>query len=162
MKCYTVTANGVSEGIDLASEPYPHVAVGDPAAPHHFRRVEVDEGLAGNGKVMNCSVVLDVKEEDPRRASYKLVEATGEDDDQALVKIEPRATDAGRSFYELPANTFSLAVGWFSGSQGNKVNSPVELVVLKKDTEIPIFQTEDMWKDPEPVLTVRFDGNRLS
>ena len=48
MKCYTVTKDGVVSGIQFLHEPYPHVAVGDPAlSSADCRRVEVDAALAG-------------------------------------------------------------------------------------------------------------------
>ena len=51
MKCYTVTKDGVVPGIQFLREPYPHVAVGDPAlSSADCRRVEVDAALAGGAE----------------------------------------------------------------------------------------------------------------
>jgi len=47
MKCYSVTKDGVVPGIQFRREPYPHVAVGDPAlASADYRRVEIDTAPA--------------------------------------------------------------------------------------------------------------------
>src|SRR3970040_660122 len=64
MKCYTVTKDGVVPGIRFLREPYPHVAVGDPAlSSADCRRVEVDAALAGGAEsvIKNCSHPLDSK-----------------------------------------------------------------------------------------------------
>ncbi|MBI3574672.1 MAG: hypothetical protein HY083_03315 [Gammaproteobacteria bacterium] len=165
MKCYTTTDKGVMPGIDLVSgPPYPHVCVGDPNVLYDHRRVEADEALAGNannGKIMNCSMALDMNEEDHRRASYKLVPPNGSDDDQTLVKFEARVNSA-RTWYEFPRDTFSLAKGWISKTpRGPSVSAPVELFVLKKDNKAQVYKIEDIAKAPVLVFNVRYDGNEL-
>lgn len=162
MKCFTVTEKGVAAGIAWVKDPYPHVGVGDPKVQYDYRRVEVDSALAesaANGTLRDCSITLDMKEEDHRRASYKLIPPTGKDEDQALVKLEAHCTTNGRTWYELPRHTFTLAKGWFANA-GPKVNTPVELIVLNKDGEVRIGKTEESGKS-QIVMTVYFDGNEL-
>lgn len=164
MKCFTVTEKGVTPGIAFAiGDPYPHVQIGDPHVEYDFRRVEVDAALAAgaaNGVLPACSIVLDMKEGDRRRVSYKLVAPNGKDEDQALVKLEAHCTAVGRTFYELPRYTMTVAKGWFSKASGPSVNTPVELIVLNKGGEVKIYKSEDLGK-PELVFTVSFDGKEL-
>ncbi|MBI3778847.1 MAG: hypothetical protein HY274_08045 [Gammaproteobacteria bacterium] len=166
MKCFTVTENGVVPGIKFLREPYPHIPVGDPKlSSNDYRRVEVDASLAsgGDATVMKCSYVLDMQTGDKRRASYKLVPATGEDDDQALVKLEAHCAPPGqRSFYDLPLYTFALANGWYlANGTGPQARTPVNLVVLNKGDEVKINRAIDVWKQSEHVFSVAFDGREL-
>lgn len=167
MKCYTVTKNGVVPGIQFLREPYPHVAVGDPAlSSADCRRVEVDATLADNATdniIKTCSHIIDMKASENRRSSYKLVAATGDDDDRILIKIEARCAAPGqRTFYDLPLTTLALANGWYlAGGKGPQAETPVNLVVLKKGDEVKIHRTVDMHKPAEFVFSVRFDGSEL-
>lgn len=166
MKCYTVTKDGVVPGIQFLREPYPHVAVGDPAlSSADCRRVEVDAALAGgttDGVIKTCSYTLDPKNSGNRRSSYKLV-AAGGDDDKILVKLEARCAAPGqRTFYDLPLNTLALANGWFlTGGKGPQADTPVNLVVLKKGDEVKILRTTDTRRPSEFVFSVSFDGAEL-
>ncbi len=162
MKCFTVTEKGTAAGITWVKEPYPHVGVGDPKVEYDYRRVEVDGALAenvANGTLYDCSISLDIKETDPRRASYKLIVPNGKDEDRALVKLEAHCATNGRTWYELPRHTFTIAKGWYANA-GPKVNTPVELIVLNKGEEVRIFRTEGENK-PERVMTVYFDGRAM-
>lgn len=164
MKCFTVTERGVTPGIAfVARDPYPHVEIGDPQVEYDFRRVEVDAALAegaANGVIPACSVTLDMKEGDRRRVSYKLVAPNGKDEDQALVKLEAHCTASGRTFYEMPRYTLTVAKGWFSKAGGPSVNTPVELIVLNKGGEVRIYKEEDLGR-PDLVYIISFDGNEL-
>ncbi len=161
MKCYTVTEKGVTPGIELGGKtPYPHVIVGDPDIQYDHRRVEVDGALApgAGGKILNCSVVLDMKSGELRRVSYKLVPPDGSDDDKVLALFAVRVADA-RAWYDFPRDTFMLAKGWISKSpRGPSVAAPVELVVLKKDESAKVYKVESLAKSPALILTVSFDG----
>jgi hypothetical protein len=162
MKCYTVTEKGVTPGISISSDPYPHVGIGDPNAEPDFRRVEIDETLAGNVSndyVSACSIQLEHKEEDKRRSAYKLINTTGKDDDQALVKFE--VSQKGRTSYEFPRNTFTLAKGWHSKDGGPRVTTPVELVALRKGNNVRVFVTTDSKKESDLLFTISFDGNEV-
>jgi hypothetical protein len=167
MKCYTVTKDGVVPGIQFLHEPYPHVAVGDPAlSSADCRRVEVDAALAGgatDGVVKACSYTLDSKNSENRRSSYKLVVPAGNDDDLALVKLEACCAAPGcRAFYDLPLYTLALANGWcLAGGTGPQVSTPVNLVVLKKGNEVKIYRTVDIRLPAEFVFSVSFDGFEL-
>jgi hypothetical protein len=167
MKCYTVTKDGVVPGIQFLREPYPHVAVGDPAlSSADCRRVEVDAALAGgatDGVVKACSYTLDSKNSENRRSSYKLVAPAGNDDDLALVKLEACCAAPGcRAFYDLPLYTLALANGWcLAGGKGPQVSTPVNLVVLKKGNEVKIYRTVDIRLPAELVFSVHFDGSEL-
>ena len=166
MKCYTVTKDGVVPGIQFLREPYPHVAVGDPSSSSaDCRRVEVDAALAGGAEsvVKTCSYMLDPKNSGNRRSSYKLVAATGDDGDRILVKFEARCAAPGqRTFYDLSLNTLALANGWFlAGGKGPQVDTPVNLVVLKKGDEVKIHRSVDIRKPAEFVFDVSFDGSDL-
>lgn len=167
MKCFTVTENGVVHGIKFLREPYPHVAVGDPKlSSADYRRVEIDASLAAraaNDIITTCSHTFDMKSGSNRRATYKLVASTGNDDSQALVKFEAHCASPGnRTFYDFPLYTLALANGWFlAGGKGPQVSTPVNLVVLKKDDEVIIHRTVDVWKKPEFVFIVHFDGAEL-
>lgn len=165
MKCYTVTKDGVVPGIQFLREPYPHVAVGDPAlSSADCRRVEVDAALAGGESVIKtCSYTLDSKNSGNRRSSYKLVAAAGNDDDQALVKLEACCAAPGcRTFYDLPLNTLALANGWcLADGKGPQVSTPVNLVVLKKGDEVKIYRTVDIRLPAELVFSVSFNGSEL-
>ena len=44
---------------------------------------------------------------------------------------------------------------------GPQVSTPVNLVVLKKGDEAEIKRTTDVWKKPEHVFSVAFDGREL-
>lgn len=166
MKCYTVTRNGVVPGIQFLREPYPHVAVGDPAlSSADCRRVEVDAALADSAPdntIRSCAYTIDMKSAAIRRSSYKLV-AGGDDDDRVLVKLEARcATPGQRVFYDIPPNTFTLANGWYlAGGKGPQAETPVNLVVLKKGDTVRIHRTVDMNKPAEFVFSVSFDGSEL-
>lgn len=162
MKCYTVTEKGVTPGIELGGKtPYPHVIVGDPDEQYDHRRVEVDGALAATasgGKILNCSMTLDMKQGELRRVSYKLVPPDGSDDDKVLALFLVRAADA-RAWYEFPRDTFMLAKGWISKApRGPSVAAPVELVVLKKDDAAKVYKVESLAKSPALMLTVSFDG----
>ncbi len=162
MKCFTVTEKGVTAGIAWVKEPYPHVGVGDPKVEYDYRRVEVDGALAegaAHGTLHECSIALDMKEEDRRRASYKLIPPTGKDTAQALVKLEAHCATSGRTWYELPRYTMTVAKGWFANA-GPQVNTPVELIVLNKDSEVKIGKIDENGKS-QLVMTVYFDGNEL-
>lgn len=162
MKCFTVTEKGVAAGIAWVKEPYPHVGVGDPKVQYDYRRVEVDGALAesaANGTLHDCSITLDMKEEDHRRASYKLIAPTGKDEGQALVKLEVHGAADGRTWYELPRHTFTVAKGWYANA-GPKVNTPVELIVLNKDSEVRICKTAEAG-GTQRLMTLYFDGNEL-
>lgn len=167
MKCYTVTQNGVVPGIKFLRKPYPHVAVGDShLSSADYRRVEVDKELAdsaADGTITACSYVSDMKQGENCRSSYKLVASTGNDDDQALVKLEAHcASPSNRTFYDLPLYTFALANGWYlAGGKGPQVSTPVNLIVLDKGNDVKIYRTVDIWKQPELVFTVAFDGTEL-
>lgn len=166
MKCYTVTKDGVVPGIRFLREPYPHVAVGDPAlSSADCRRVEVDAALADSAAddtIKACSYTLDTKNAGNRRSSYRLV-AGGGDDDKVLVKLEARcATPGQRVFYDIPLNTLALANGWYlAGGKGPQAEAPVNLVVLKKGDEVRIHCTVDVHKPAEFVFSVSFDGTGL-
>jgi hypothetical protein len=167
MKCYTVTHNGVIRGIKFFRTPYPHVAVGDPTlSSADCRRVEVDKELAEsatNDSIIACSYVPDVKQGEMRRSSFKLIAPTGIDDDQALVKLEARCASPGnRTFYDLPLYTFALANGWYlADGTGPQVSTPVNLIVLDQGDDVKIYRTVDIWKQPELVFAVAFDGAEL-
>jgi hypothetical protein len=167
MKCYSVTKEGVVAGIRFLREPYPHVAVGDPAlSSADCRRVEVDAALAdsaADGVIKACSWSIDTKNSGNRRSSYKLVAPAGGDDDRVLVKIEAHCAAPGqRSFYDLPLNTLALANGWFlAGGRGPQVETPVNLVVLKKGDVVKILRTVDIRKPAELAFSVVFDGSEL-
>jgi SH3-like domain-containing protein len=100
-----------------------------------------------------------MKEEDHRRASYKLIPPTGKDEGHALVKLEAHCATSGRTWYELPRYTTTIAKGWFANA-GPKVNTPVELVILEKGGEVKISKTDENGKS-QLVMTVQFDGNEL-
>lgn len=162
MKCYTVTEKGVTPGIELGGKsPYPHVVVGDPDEQYDHRRVEVDGALAAktsSGKILNCSVTLDMKQGELRRVSYKLIPPDGSDDDKVLAMFAVRVADA-RAWYDFPRDTFMLAKGWISKTpRGPSVAAPVELVVLKKDDAAKVYKVESLAKSPALMLTVSFDG----
>lgn len=162
MKCYTVTEKGVTPGIELGgSSPYPHVIVGDPDVQYDHRRVEVDTTLAATasgGKILNCSMTLDMKQGELRRVSYKLVPPDGSDDDKALALFAVRVAGA-RAWYDFPHDTFMLAKGWISRSpRGPSAAAPVELVVLKKDDAAKVYRVVSLAKSPALMLTVSFDG----
>lgn len=167
MKCYTVTKDGVVPGIRFLREPWPHVAVGDPAlSSADCRRVEADAALADSASdntIKTCSFTIDMKNTENRRASYKLVAATGDDDDRVLVKLEARSAGPGqRVFYELPLNTPALANGWYlAGGKGPQAETPVNLVVLRKGDEVKIHRAGDIHKPAEFVFSIRFDGSEL-
>lgn len=167
MKCYTVTKDGVVPGIQFLREPWPHVAVGDPAlSSADCRRVELDAALADSAPdstIQDCSFTIDMKNTENRRASYKLVAATGDDDDRILVKLEARCAAPGqRVFYELPLNTLALANGWYlAGGKGPQAETPVNLVVLRKGDEVKILRAGDIHKPAEFVFSVHFDGSGL-
>jgi hypothetical protein len=167
MKCYTVTKDGIVPGIQFLREPYPHVAVGDPAlSSADCRRVEIDAALAAgatDGVIKTSSYTLDSKKSGNRRSSYKLVVPTGNDDDQALVKLEACCAAAGcRAFYDLPLNTLALANGWcLADGKGPQVSTPVNLVVLKKGDEVRIYRTVDIRLPAELVFSVSFNGSEL-
>lgn len=167
MKCYTVTEKGIAPGIRFLRAPYPHVVVGDPAlVSADYRRVEVDAALANGAagdSITRCSYLYDRKSDDSRRASYMLVTPDGTDDDRALVKLEAHCAAAGcRTFYDLPLDTFALANGWYlAGGKGPQVSTPVNLVVLTKGGEVRIYRTVDVWKKPELVFGVEFNGADL-
>jgi hypothetical protein len=161
MKCYTVTEKGVASGVRLSQQPYPHIGVGDPANEPDYRLVEVDEALAAGDAVSACSVALDQDEARPRRAGYKLVPPAG-DDNQALVKLEVHpGAGAQRTFYDLPRYTKTLAKGWFSKAGGPRVDTPVELVLLKKGDEVRVYNVEDSDRSPALLFTLSFDGAEL-
>lgn len=165
MKCFTVTENGIVPGIKFAREPYPHVPVGDPnLSSSDFRRVAIDTALADGAKdgvITACSCVLEAGE-GARRSSYKLVAPRGKDENLALVKLEAHCAAPGqRTFYELPRDTMVLASGWYLQGKGPQVRTPVDLVVLAKDTPVGINRTVDIRKPPEHVFIVQFDGARL-
>lgn len=167
MKCYTVTKDGVVPGIQFLREPWPHVAVGDPAlSSADCRRVELDAALAdsaADNTIKTCSFTIDMKNPKNRRASYKLVAATGNDDDRVLVKLEALCAAPGqRVFYELPLNTLALANGWYlAGGKGPQAETPVNLVVLRKDDAVKIHRAGDIHKPAEIVFSVHFDGSGL-
>lgn len=167
MKCYTVTKDGVVPGIQFLREPYPHVAVGDPAlSSADCRRVEVDVALtnsAAEDTIKSCSYILDAKKAGNRRSSYKLVAADGSDDDKVLVKLEARcATPGQRVFYDIPLNTPALAGGWYlAGGKGPQAETPVNLVVLKPGDEVRIHRTVDIRKPAEFVFSISVDGAGL-
>lgn len=164
MKCYTVTKDGVVPGIRILCEPYLHVAVGDPAlSSADYRRVEVDAALAGTGDtIKECSYTIDTKNSGDRRSSYKLVAPSGSDDDKILVKFDVHGGTAGRrTSYDFPRFTLALANGWHLAGNGPQVETPVNLVVLKKGDEVNIHRTMDIHKPAEPVFSVRFDGTDL-
>jgi hypothetical protein len=157
-----VTDKGIEAGIGIAREPYPHVGVGDPKVAYDYRRVEVDEALAGSGTLQACSVELDMDNKDPRRASYKLVSASGTDDDRALVKLEVLPGPKGRTYYELPRDTVSLAKGAFSRTAGGpQLEAPAELIVLRKDTDARVYQIEELGAPMRLTFTLSFDGREL-
>ncbi|BAU46877.1 hypothetical protein SVA_0295 [Sulfurifustis variabilis] len=166
MKCYTVTENGMTPGIDFVDEPYPHVPVGDPRNEPDFRRVQIEDALASsstNGAVTSCSLALVPNDDDRRRASYRLVPPTGRDDDQALVKLEARAAPGCRTWYNPPRETLTVAKGWIpEGGSGPRVRTPVEMMVLRKGGEIGVYETNR--SDPQGRLKfrVRFDGAELA
>lgn len=166
MKCYTVTEHGITPGISYVNEPYPHVPVGDPRNEPDFRRVPVDEGLLGastNGAVTNCSLVLVPNDDDRRRASYQLTPPSGRDDDRALIKLEVRAPQGSRTWYQPPRETLTVAKGWLAeGGSGPRVNTPVELMVLKKDGEIEVYETDRTYPLGRLRLRLRFDGAELT
>lgn len=162
MKCYTVSEKGITAGVAISREPYPHVGVGDPQSQYNYRRVAVDAALvegAANGLLQSCSYVLHQKGEDIRRAGYKLVPNKG-DDDMALVKLEVHAPN-GRSFYDLPRYTMTLANGSFSPPSHPRVATPVQLIVLRKGGEVTISVAEDVWTPPLELLRVHYDGTAL-
>jgi hypothetical protein len=166
MKCYTVTENGVTDGIQFTADgTYPHVVVGDPDNPYLMRRVKVDDGLAHqarNHTIGECSIELDVNDDDRRRASYRLVPAGERDTEQALVKLEAHCNrDGGRTWYWLPRNAFSVAVGEYADPDGHRTRVPVNLLVVHKDDVVEICRTEDVWKAPEHVFDIRYDGSTL-
>ncbi len=163
MKCYTVTQDGVVPGIRTLPEPYPHVPVGDPAlSSADYRRVEVDATLAGSGDIINnCSYTIDTKNSGNRRSSYKLVAPSGSDDDTILVKFDVHGGAGQRTSYDFPRFTLALANGWHLAGQGPQVETPVNLVVLKKGDEVNIHRTMDIHKPAAPVFSVRFDGSGL-
>jgi len=159
MKCYTVTENGVRPGIEVMPEPYPHVGVGDPAVTYDYRRVAVDEALGANGPLASCSYVIDRDEGDTRATSYKLVPASGVDDDQALVLLVAHCAPNGRTFYDFPRYTFTLANGWYSA--GPRVRTPANLIVMKKGYTVRVDKIEDLTQRPERVFSIAFDGSEL-
>jgi hypothetical protein len=123
--------------------------------------VEVDSALAATasgGKILNCSMTLDMKPGELRRVSYKLVPPDDSDDDRVLALFAVRAADA-RTWYDFPRDTFMLAKGWISKApRGPSVAAPVELVVLKKDDAARVYKVENLAKSPALMFTVRFDG----
>lgn len=163
MKCHTVTETGVTTGIHITPEPYAHVGVGNPDVIYDYRRVAVHEALAGTGSgtIVRCSMVIDRDESDSRRVSYKLMPATGKDDDQALVLLNANcASPAGRTFYDYPRDTFTLANGWYS--RGPRVSHPVDLIIVRKDAgEVRVYRVEDISRKPDPVFALSFDGAEL-
>jgi hypothetical protein len=166
MKCYTVTEQGVTAGIAIASDPYPHVGVGDPNVAYDYRRVEIDEALAttaaSGGSIRACSVELDMSESDSRRASYKLITPAGTDEDQALVKLEVHPGAGGRTFYDLPRHTVTLAKGAFTRTAGGPhLETPVELVVIRKGGEVDVYKSADVFTAPKLAFSVGFDGSEL-
>lgn len=167
MKCYTVTEKGITPGIRLLPTPYPHVPVGDPrVSSADYRRVEIDPALMMNAQaqaIAACSIEIAYKEGERRRSSYKLIPPKGGDDDQALVKFEANcATGDGRTFYDFPRDTFTVAKGWYSHNvQGPRVQMPVELAVLKKDCTARVLKVEDIAGRPALVFGVVFDGATL-
>jgi hypothetical protein len=166
MKCYTVTKDGVVPGIQFLREPYPHVAVGDPAlSSADCRRVEVDVALADGAEsvIKTCSYTLDPKNSGNRRSSYRLIAPTGNDDDQILVKLEACCAAPGcRAFYDVPLYTLALANGWcLADGKGPQVSTPVNLVVLNKDDEVKIYRTVDIRLPAELVFSVSFNGSEL-
>lgn len=165
MKCFTVTKSGVAPGIQFLTKPYPHIDIGDPKILPNYRRVEVDTELASKASkdsITECSMKLERKQEDNRRSSYMLIPQKQGDEEKALIKLEARcASDKGRTFYQVPRNTFSLAVGWIRKTSGPGVSTPVELLVLPKGEEIKIYKTEDINKDPERVFAIKFDGKNV-
>lgn len=167
MKCYTVTRNGVVPGIKFLRQPFRHVAVGDShLSSADYQRVEVAKELAdsaADGTITACTHVSDMKKGENRRSSYKLVASTGNDNDQALVELEARCASSGnRTFYNLPLYTFALANGWYlAGGKGPQVSTPVNLIVLDKGRDVKIYRMVDIWKEPELVFSVIFDGAEL-
>ena len=163
MKCFTVTEAGVTPGIRLSGkDPYPFIGVGDPANSSDYRRVEADKALADGSKdgvITSCSIVLDMNEEDNRRSSYKMIPATGTDDDKALVLVEARASKTGRTHYDLPRYAFNVASGWHAN--GPVVTFPVNLVIINKDSTIKVMKTEDITKGSSPFMAVQFDGTGM-
>lgn len=166
MKCYTVTENGVTPGIHFVNDPYPHVPVGDPRNEPDFRRVQIDPALASgsfNGAVSSCSLALAPNDDDRRRASYRLAPPNGRDDDQALVKLEVHAPPGWRSSYNPPRETLTVAKGWLpEGGSGPRVNTPVELMVLRKGGEIEVYQTDRTHPLGSLKFRLRFDGTELA
>jgi hypothetical protein len=166
MKCYTVTENGITPGINFADQPYPHVPVGDPRNEPDFRRVRIDAALATsstNGAVARCSLALTPNDDDRRRASYELVPPSGRDDDRALIKLEARAAPGWRTWYNPPRDTLTVAKGWFpEGGYGPRANTPVELVVLRKGAEIEVYETDRTNPHGRVKWKLRFDGAELS
>jgi hypothetical protein len=163
MKCYTVTKDGVVPGIQTLREPYPHVAVGDPALSSvDYRRVEIDAAFAGSGDTINnCSYTIDTKNSGDRRSSYKIIAPTGSDDEKILVKFDVHGGAGQRTSYDFPHFTLALANGWHLAGQGPQVETPVNLVVLKEGDEVKIHRTVDIHKPDKLVFSVRFDGSEL-
>lgn len=166
MKCYTVTENGITPGINFVDEPYPHIPVGDPRNEPDFRRVRLDEALVSvstNGAVSSCSLALAPNDDDRRRASYQLTPPTGRDDDQALVKLEVRAPSGWRTSYNPPRETLSVAKGWLpEGGSGPRANTPVELLVLKKGGETEVYETDRTHPLGRLKFRLSFDGSEFA
>lgn len=165
MKCFTVTENGIVPGMKFARDPYPHVPIGDSGlSSADFRRVEIDAALADgarDGVITACSYALEAGEGN-RRSSYKLVAPTGKDEDAALVKLEAHCAAPGqRTFYELPRDTMVLASGWYLWGRGPQVRTPVDLIVLAKNSRAVVNRTVDIRKEPEHVFVIHFDGAKL-
>ena len=165
MKCCTVTENGIVPGIKFARDPYPHVPIGDPSlSSADFRRVKIDATLADGAKdgvITACSYALEAGA-GTRRSSYKLVAPTGKDDDAVLVKLEAHCAAPGqRTFYDLPRDTMVLASGWYLWDRGPQVRTPVDLIVLAKNSHVVINRTVDIRKEPQHVFVIHFDGAKL-
>lgn len=166
MKCYTVTENGITPGIEFSADaPYPHVTVGDPHNVYLMRRVKVGPTLAAqspDGMIRDCAIALDTNDDDRRRASYDLVAADRDDPDHALVKLEARCGRHGRTWYWLPRDAFSVAVGEYAETGGHRTRAPVNLLVMHTGDVVEICNTEGVWAAPEHVFDVRYDGRKLA
>ena len=165
MKCYTVTENGVAEGIEYVEQPFNHVFVGNPHEETNFTRVEIDPDVIQNAahhRINECSYILDLQEEAVNRACYKLINPTGKDNNKTLVKLEPQCADPeGRTFYEIPDNTPALATGWIKKKAGNGVSAPSDLLVLKSGEKVKIFKRNNVWSEDELVFTLQIDDDGL-
>lgn len=162
--CYTVTEKGVSPGIAVNPTPYPHVGVGDPRVEYDYRRVEVDPDLlaASATSLSRCAYALDQKDEDKRRASYKLVTGSDDDSERVLVKLSANCGGpGGRTRYVLARNMFSLAKGWYSDASGSRAVYPEELVILNKDQAVQCYKAVGERNKEELAFTLRYDGKNL-